>query len=229
MLSSTVSTSSIQTSDFGYAAYHIDGTAHIPASGNIVYCGEGDYVCNDALDAVCLMIRDSQASLEDMLANCELGGAKGAIIFNTETTNNYNWSISGTAGIPAVRVTYKVGVELVMNQQLEFVSMGDSDGDGLEYTYAHFTGTSMASPHVAAAAALAWSYNPSCNNHQIRYALAKTALDLDPAAQPGCDNDHGYGLVQAMAANQYLLDNDCSQWTTPISAVGGCTILGELN
>ena len=176
------------------------------------------------------MIRDSQASLETMLSNCELGGGKGAIVFNTETTNNYSWGISGTIGIPAVRVTYKVGVELVMHKQYQFASIGDADGDGLEYTYAHFTGTSMASPHVAAAAALAWSYNlGSCNNHQIRYVLAKTALDLDPSAQPGCDDDHGYGLVQAKAAYEYLLEHDCSTWTAPTSAEGGCTILGELD
>ena len=53
-------------------------------------------------------------------------------------------------------------------------------------------GTSMASPHVAGAAALAWAVNPDLTNVQIREILQDTAEDL------GLPSNHqGYGLVRA--------------------------------
>ena len=45
-------------------------------------------------------------------------------------------------------------------------------------TYASWSGTSMATPHVSAAAALVWSNNSDCTAAQIRQAMAATAQDL---------------------------------------------------
>ena len=60
--------------------------------------------------------------------------------------------------------------------------------------YDFFSGTSMATPHVAGVAALAKSSNPSWTNEQIRNELKDTAEDLGPS---GWDDDFGYGLVDA--------------------------------
>jgi subtilisin family serine protease len=59
------------------------------------------------------------------------------------------------------------------------------------------SGTSMATPHVAAAAALVWSCDPSWTATQIRDALAATAKD---AGAPGRDTSYGFGIVQARDA-----------------------------
>ena len=64
-------------------------------------------------------------------------------------------------------------------------------------SYAEFDGTSMATPHVSAVAALVWSYYPSCTAAQIRNTLIKSAIDLGTA---GRDVKYGYGLVQAKGA-----------------------------
>jgi subtilisin family serine protease len=64
-------------------------------------------------------------------------------------------------------------------------------------SYAYYSGTSMATPHVSGVAALVWSYFPSCTGNQIRATLGKSALDLGTA---GRDTRFGYGLVQARAA-----------------------------
>lgn len=58
------------------------------------------------------------------------------------------------------------------------------------------SGTSMAAPHVAAAAALVKARYPTWTNVQVRNRLTSTALPLGPASQ------FGAGLLQAWAAVQ---------------------------
>lgn len=58
--------------------------------------------------------------------------------------------------------------------------------------YDTYSGTSMASPHVAGAAALAWSADSFLTNVQIRGLLQETAEDLGLSS-----NHQGYGLVRA--------------------------------
>jgi subtilisin family serine protease len=56
-----------------------------------------------------------------------------------------------------------------------------------------FAGTSAATPHVAAAAALLLAQNPGSSPAQITQALEATALD---AGDPGFDFRTGFGLIQ---------------------------------
>lgn len=67
--------------------------------------------------------------------------------------------------------------------------------------YASLDGTSQAAPHVAAAAALLWSYNISAPVDHIHNALLASAADLGP---PGRDDYHGYGLVKVRDALDIL-------------------------
>ena len=72
--------------------------------------------------------------------------------------------------------------------------------------YAYFNGTSMSTPHVAAVAALVWSYFPSCTGAQMRTTLVRSAQDLGPV---GRDTKYGYGLVQARAAYDRIRTYGC--------------------
>jgi subtilisin len=63
--------------------------------------------------------------------------------------------------------------------------------------YGRLNGTSMASPHVAGAAALAISSHRFIPGQVIRQILERTADDLGP---PGRDPNYGYGLVDAEQA-----------------------------
>jgi hypothetical protein len=67
--------------------------------------------------------------------------------------------------------------------------------------YAYKSGTSMATPHVSAVAALIWSAKPSATNEQVRAALINTAEDLGVV---GRDDLYGHGLVNAKRAFDYL-------------------------
>jgi len=85
----------------------------------------------------------------------------------------------------------------------------DNNGDGYpdgvlqetyvsgEWGYSFFTGTSMASPHVAAVVALLYANGSADTPEAVRQALAATALDLGVA---GYDSTYGWGLVQAADA-----------------------------
>ena len=72
--------------------------------------------------------------------------------------------------------------------------------------YAYLNGTSMATPHVSAVAALVWSYYPTCTGAQIRTSLTKSAQDLGTA---GRDTKYGFGLVQARAAYDRIRTYGC--------------------
>jgi hypothetical protein len=63
--------------------------------------------------------------------------------------------------------------------------------------YAIMYGTSMASPHVAAVAALLKAYRPALTPDQVESALENSATDL---GTPGRDDDYGYGRIDAAAA-----------------------------
>ena len=59
--------------------------------------------------------------------------------------------------------------------------------------YWFYEGTSMASPHVAGAAAMLRALFPQATRQQIQSALETTALDR---GAPGFDTDYGYGVIQ---------------------------------
>ena len=65
------------------------------------------------------------------------------------------------------------------------------------YWYDYKTGTSMAAPHVSAAAALVLSLRPDLGPDAVASILFQTADDL---GTPGCDPYFGYGLVNAYRA-----------------------------
>ncbi len=64
-------------------------------------------------------------------------------------------------------------------------------------TYKYLSGTSMATPHVAGAAALLFSVCPTCSASEIRTVLRETAVDLGEVGQ---DILFGYGLVDLTSA-----------------------------
>lgn len=63
--------------------------------------------------------------------------------------------------------------------------------------YAALSGTSMASPHVTALAALIRSANPSLKNTEVMQLMRDTAMDIGPS---GKDKYFGYGLIDVVAA-----------------------------
>ena len=79
------------------------------------------------------------------------------------------------------------------------VGIYSTDWEGGAGPYASRSGTSMASPHVAAVAALMLAVNPDLTNQDLENLLESSADDL---GDPGWDPYYGHGRVNAYRAVQ---------------------------
>lgn len=170
------------------------------ANAALASCGLGETTCTNVANKICVIERGN-VSFVQKVQSCQNGGGLAAIIYNN-TTGDFGGTLGDNPGtsIPALAVTQTVGQSL-MGQlgQTGYISSGASN-------YGLMSGTSMASPHVAAVAALVWSHHPLCTNAQIRNVLAVTAEDLGTA---GRDNSFGHGLVRTKTAIDYITQNGC--------------------
>jgi subtilisin family serine protease len=184
-----------------YAAGHIEYSARGTASGALVDGG----LCtatNNAWSGKLVLCQRGDISFYDKVHNVQLSGGAAAAIYN-----NVSGGFLGTLGegysstIIGISLSQEDGQYLVANklgQSATVSSLFSSPGSG----YEAWDGTSMATPHASAVAALAWSAKPTASNAEIRQVLRDTALDLGAA---GRDNYFGYGLVRAKAAVDALV------------------------
>jgi serine protease len=221
IISTTTTLSAVHTIDYSFTAIQITGSRTRERSSILFNCGAGNTVCTKPQTlksgGICIMSKD-RTPLRTMILNCQRSGALGAVIFEANAALQQS-AYSARVDIPAVVVNTDIGITL-MNYEGTRVSIGFHESDQPEWTYASFQGTSMAVPHVAAAAALVWSYFPSCTNHEIRFALAITAEDR---GMSGCDMDYGHGIVQALNAKKWLESNPCGSGNIA-NPLGGCAV-----
>ncbi len=181
-----------------YAPGAMDGSPVKTVTAPLADFGLGDKANTAVSGKVCLIARGT-IDFAVKIANCQSSGGVGAVVYN-----NVAGGFSGTAGsgstIPSVSASDTEGTALK-------AQLGQSATVKVTPTsYAYFDGTSMATPHVSAVAALVWSYYPTCTGTQIRNSLTRSALDLGPA---GRDTKYGFGLVQAKAAYDRIKTVGC--------------------
>jgi len=184
-----------------YAPTAMEGSPVKTATAPLADFGIGDTVNTAVSGKVCLIQRGT-VDFATKVTNCQNSGGVGAVVYN-----NVAGPVAGTLGttvttIPSVGASDTEGA--AMKAQL-----GQSATVGIKASnYAYFDGTSMATPHVSAVAALVWSYFPACTGAQIRTSLNNSALDLGTA---GRDTKYGYGLVQAKAAYDRIKSLGCGK------------------
>ena len=182
-----------------YAPGTLEGSPLGSASAPLADFGLGDAVDTALNGKVCLIARGS-VDFATKVSNCQSSGGVGAVVYN-----NAPGGFTGTLGetvtsIPSVTASDTEGVALRGQLgQLATVAVKPVN-------YAYYDGTSMATPHVSAVAALVWSYFPSCSASQMRSSLGKSAQDLGPR---GRDVQFGFGLVQAKAAHDRIKTLGC--------------------
>lgn len=180
-----------------YRGNHIEFSARsVGVSGQLANGG----LCtasNSSWSGKVVLCERGTNSFLDKVSAVQTSGGVAAAIYNNEPGNFFGTLGSGnSSSIPAISLSQADGQALVASQiglSSTVVSTFQKPASGYDY----FDGTSMATPHVSAVAALVWSHNTAWTNAQIRQALQSTAEDLGPS---GRDTSYGFGLVRAKAA-----------------------------
>lgn len=184
--------------NYGFASA-ITNTMQGAVSGQIVNGGLCDSV--GSWTGKVVMCQRGNISFYQKVVNVQSGGGAAAIIYNNvDGGANFTLGTGNTSTIPAIAMIKSDGEDIVANrlgQTADVSTVPNNNASG----YAYYDGTSMATPHVSAVAALVWSTNPSATPDMVRNALDSTAEDLGTA---GRDNYYGYGLVNALAAADAL-------------------------
>lgn len=196
--------------NFYNSSLSFDNAANVgAASGTLGVCTTTgtSYSCPNMAGKVCLVERgenqgDNKSTTENNYPEyravnaCMDAGASGVVVYSNAARPGLQHPFlidfdSKIGNTPVVSVDRTTGLELA-NKAGQSVAMSKDSGQDWEY----YNGTSMATPHVAGVAALAWSHHPSCTAAEVRQALKDAAIDLDVA---GRDDRTGYGLVQTQA------------------------------
>jgi serine protease len=202
---STVGALDSDTLSVGGATYsggYMDGAARSAGvTGALVNGGLCDTV--GAWAGKVVLCQRGTIDFNTKVTNVKSGGGIAAAIYN-----NAPGGFAGTLGtgvtstIPAISLSQEDGNAIIaaggIGQSATEASTLTEPASGYDF----YDGTSMATPHVSAVAALVWSYNPAWTNTRVRTALEKSALDLGAV---GRDNYYGNGLVQAKAALDYAI------------------------
>lgn len=144
-------------------------------------------------------------SFNDKVQNVQAGGGVAAVVYNNVASDATCGDFAATLGdgnsssIPGISVSCDDGAQALVyvgtsGTVTSNVTLPDSG-------YEAWNGTSMATPHVSAVAALVWSCNPAATNQMVRDVLNATAKDKGAA---GRDTSYGFGIVQAKAAVEAL-------------------------
>jgi subtilisin family serine protease len=182
-----------------FSGNHIEYAAYGSASGALVDGGRCQTTGSWA-GAVVLCER-GDISFYDKVMNVQNSGGAAAVIYNNAPGNFLGTLGDGNSStIVAVSLSQEDGQYLLANKLGKLAAVSSTitwQASG----YEAWDGTSMATPHVSAVAALLWSWKPELTNEQIRTALRATAMDL---GDPGRDVHYGFGLVQVYDAWVYL-------------------------
>jgi subtilisin family serine protease len=192
----------------------LDGAPRTTAVGNLVDGG----LCTSAgaWGGKVVLCQRGSNSFANKVANVQAGGGSAAVVYNSTASDPTCGVFAGTLGtsptttIAAISLSCADGAAAVAAAGAGFSGSVTSVFSVPDSGYEAWDGTSMATPHVSAVAALIWSCHPTKSNQQIRNALTSTALDK---GAPGRDNSYGFGIVRAKDA---LL--------TGLGGPGSCTV-----
>eukprot|EP00184_Porphyridium_aerugineum_P002970 CAMPEP_0184706302 /NCGR_PEP_ID=MMETSP0313-20130426/36689_1 /TAXON_ID=2792 /ORGANISM="Porphyridium aerugineum, Strain SAG 1380-2" /LENGTH=407 /DNA_ID=CAMNT_0027167853 /DNA_START=738 /DNA_END=1957 /DNA_ORIENTATION=- len=168
------------------------------------------------------------SSTQKLVVSMSLGGGYSSAIENYAFQSAYNTgrvlSVAATGNSGGTAFSYPASYPSVIsvacvtqtkglcsfsqrNAQVDLAAPGYYVTSTVPSSYAVYSGTSMSTPHVSAAAALLWGFHPTRTNADIWAALRNTAQDLGTA---GRDNSFGSGLISVRRAYSWLVGSSKS-------------------
>lgn len=185
---------------------------------------------------------------------------------HTSTTAYYPAFHPSVVSVGAMKKNGMLFPNSVRNEQVEIVAPGAEivstsvkwnkdgtvGGGSIENIYEYRSGTSCAAPHITGGLALLKSHFPLCSTHQLRYAMAKSAVrhfiedaegnrdgllmlstlrsehSVVTSDSLKCDSTRGYGNFQVRDTFDWLLaQGGCDSFHVKSKSRGGCTTLEE--
>lgn len=188
------------------AALKITGSSTRTVTAPAYYCGFGGNTIDfppQVSGNIAHIRRGGSFSFATKITNAFNAGAIGVVISNNVAGLNQASMGAASSTIPAVTVSQADGDILQANDgALVTISQFNNGHD-----YTNLSGTSMAAPHVTAAAALLFSNFvpaaplPALGPATVRWVLEDTAIE---AGDIGFDKRYGWGIINAVAAAGYL-------------------------
>lgn len=172
-------------------------------TGQFVSCGvgaPGDFPSSVA-GKIAVIQRGGDITFALKAQRAKEAGAIGVAIYNDDSGRpftGWTFDLDGTSTFdwPIAVALTEINGRAILEQAGKTITVSNTADD-----YATFSGTSMATPHVAGVAALVWSIAPSATSEQLQTALQQTAHDL---GSTGRDVIFGFGLIDAFAAAKQL-------------------------
>lgn len=165
--------------------------------------------CNTApapgqFDGQVVLCERGGAPFRQKIDNAAAGGAVAAVIYNN-VPGNFN----GTYGDPCCSPIPSVSLSQADGQDAQS-HLGSSATVNLNLVstagYAELSGTSMATPHASATAAVIWSACQDLDNDRVRSHLAATTRESQADLLAGRDILYGFGIVQVKEGVDALAD-----------------------
>lgn len=212
----SVSVADVET-DSGtfYTASFLTGSPKGEVKGSFVYCGLGkpeDFPAT-VNGKIAVVLRGGGLYFRDKVKAAKAAGAIGVVLINDDDNkNDMPWTLlpltctnEGCVADPEdLKFPFPVTISISNADGKKLLDQQGKTDIIASYHLEDYTllnGTSMATPHVVAASALAWSLAPNATAEQLRIALALTSKDLHT---PGWDSLSGYGLLDALALAKYM-------------------------
>lgn len=198
------SISFVQAGSTDFSAAELVGSKKGTVTGKFVVCGvgkEGEFPSTVA-GRIAVIHRGGDITFAVKAQRAKAAGATAVVILNHELTP-LTFTLVDAADPNSALFDWPVTVALSKTDGAKLVANPDTTivVSNIPDDYDSNNGTSMATPHAAGVAALAWSVARSATAADIRNAMIMNATDLGTA---GFDNGFGHGLIDALATAKML-------------------------
>jgi serine protease len=143
------------------------------------------------------------AKNSNVMVICATGNNNGAVLYPAAYPESIAVGSVGTAKARSSFSNYGPQIDVVAPGERIYQETIIGSGN-YNTAFYYYNGTSMATPHVAALAALILSVNPSLTYDQVENNIKNNCEDLGTA---GFDNYYGYGLIDAYESLLDLTDH----------------------